>query len=271
MSNQYKSSKLNFVVCMKQVPDTQKIQINTETNTLIRDSTNKMVNPADASALEMAYQLKKENGNGGFIRAISMGPKSAEDALKQAAHQGADRLILLSDSLYAGSDTYATAKILSKAILETGGFDLVLCGRKSIDGETGQVGPQLSVQLGVPCLTNVINIKLSFPGILCKRLTEKGIDEIYLPIPAVVTLCENKLEHKPALAELRRAKEIKIEKISNDKLKLDIFESGLRGSKTRVRKIIYLEYKSRNCKMINNIEEAADIVINKIRENRKNE
>jgi electron transfer flavoprotein beta subunit len=230
-----------------------------------------MVNPADAAALEMAYKLKKENGNEGFISAITMGPKPAEDVLKHAAHQGADRLILLSDSVYAGSDTYATARIISKAILETGGFDLVLCGRKSIDGETGQVGPQLSVQLGVPCLTNVMDVKLSFPGVICKCLTEKGIDEIYVPMPAVITFCENMLEHKPTLFELKKAKEIKIERISNDRLNLDEYESGLKGSKTRVRKIIYPEYKGRNCRMINNIEEAADIVINKIRENRRNE
>ncbi len=271
MNRQEICPKLNIVVCMKQVPDTKKVQLNTGTNTLDRNNINKMMNPADASALEQAYRLKKANGGEASVRALTMGPRSAEDVLKQAAHQGADRLILLTDSAYVGSDTYATAKILSRAILATGPFDLILCGRKTIDGETGQVGPQLSVQLGVPCLTNVTGIELNLPGILCKRLTEKGIDEIYVPLPAVVTLCENMPEHKPALAELRKAREINIEQISNRHLELEEQESGLKGSKTRVVRILHHTYQSRNCRMADSMEEAADLVMNKISENRKNE
>ena len=271
MSQQEVCSKLNIVVCMKQVPNTKKVQLGTRTNTLDRSNINKMMNPADASALEQAYRLKKANGGKGSVRALTMGPRSAEDVLKQAARQGADHLILVTDSAYVGSDTYATAKILSRAILATGPFDLILCGRKTIDGETGQVGPQLSVQLGVPCLTNVTSVELNLPGVLCKRLTEKSIDEVYVPLPAVVTLCENMLEHKPTLTELRKAREMSIEQITNRRLELKEQESGLKGSKTQVRKILYYMRQSRKCKMVGCLEEAADLIMNKISENLKNE
>ena len=125
---------MNIIVCLKQVPGTTKVNINSQTNTLVRQGIKNIVNPFDTYALEEGIRLKERFG--GKVAAISMGPPQAEEVLREAISNGADEAILLSDSAFAGSDTLATSYTLAKAISKTKEYDLVICGRQSIDGDT---------------------------------------------------------------------------------------------------------------------------------------
>jgi len=108
------------------------------------------INPFDESALELALQLSND------VTVISMGPKSCEEVLKPLTRLG-PRVVLISDNVFAGSDTLATSYILSTAIKQME-YDLILCGRQSVDGDTAQVGPMLSQKLSIPVITNAMKV-----------------------------------------------------------------------------------------------------------------
>ena len=120
---------MNIVVCIKQVPGTTDIKIDPETNTLVREGVESIVNPFDCYALEEGVRLKERCG--GKVTAISMGPPQAEQALRETISLGADEAILLSDRAFAGSDTWATSYVLSRAIAKMADYDVVICGRQT--------------------------------------------------------------------------------------------------------------------------------------------
>ena len=140
---------MKIVVCAKQVPMSHRAGMDKTTYTVDRTNSSLMINPVDEHALEVALQIKDLLG--AQISVITMGPKQASSLLKYAASLGADELYHIDDIVYAGSDTYATSLILSSSIEYIGGADLVVCGTRSFDGETGHVGPQISVKLHMPC------------------------------------------------------------------------------------------------------------------------
>jgi len=113
-------------------------------------------NPEDLNALEEALKLKDRHG--GRVTVITMGPPAAVAVLRESLYRGADEVILLTDKAFAGADTLATSYALAQAIKKVGAFDLVLCGRQAIDGDTAQVGPQTAEKLGVPQITCVSRI-----------------------------------------------------------------------------------------------------------------
>jgi electron transfer flavoprotein beta subunit len=130
---------MRIIVCIKQVPDTAEVRINPETNTLIRDGVPSIINPYDTHAIEAGLQIKEKTG--GKVTVVTMGPPQAETALREALSMGVDEAVLLTDRAFAGSDTWATAYTLAKAIEHIGG-DVILCGKQAIDGDTAQVGPE---------------------------------------------------------------------------------------------------------------------------------
>jgi len=142
---------LSIIVTVKQVPDTNEVRIDPKTNSLMREGIPSILNPEDANALEAALRLRDEHG--GTVTAITMGPPQAEAVLEEVMCLGVDRTVLLSDRAFAGSDTLLTAFTLSRAVLKLKTFDLILCGRQAIDGDTAQVGPQLAGFLGIPQVT----------------------------------------------------------------------------------------------------------------------
>ena len=138
---------MHAIVCIKQVPDTSEVKIDPERGTLIREGVPSIINPFDTYAIEEAIRLKEKFG--GKVTVICMGPPQAKEALKEALAMGCDEAILLSDRAFAGSDTWATAYTLAQAIRRIGDFDVILCGKQAIDGDTGQVhGAQASVCTG---------------------------------------------------------------------------------------------------------------------------
>ena len=145
---------MNIIVTVKQVPDTNDVRLDPITGTLIREGVPSIVNPEDRHAVELGLSLREQAG-GGKVIVISMGPPQAEVALREVLAMGADEAILLSDRAFAGADTLATAAALAAAIRKIGTYDVILCGRQAIDGDTAQVGPQLAEFLGIAQATYV--------------------------------------------------------------------------------------------------------------------
>lgn len=221
---------MEICVCLKQVPETQDVGLDKDTHTLQRDAATLILNPADAAALELAYRLKKVHG--GSVTALSMGGKKAAAVLSHAAAQGADATVLVSDPLFAGSDTFATAQVLSRAVRRLGPFDLILCGRRAIDGETGQVGGELSVMLDAAYLANVFSLGVEGNEAFCTSLHEEGFDEYAVRLPAVLSICEGAAqEHMPSLLDLRRARKVPLEVFLPVTWDFKRVRPGLRGPK----------------------------------------
>ena len=228
---------MNIIVCIKQVPDTTNVRIDPETNTLVRSGVQSIVNPFDMYAIEEAIRLKEKFG--GMITVITMGPPQAEEALREAISLGADEAVLVSDRAFAGSDTWATSYTLSKAVQKIGKFDLVICGKQAIDGDTAQVGPGVAAFLDIPQITfvkKIEDIKDSF--IRAERMTEEGYDIIESPLPCLITVVKEINEPRlPSLKGKMRAKKIEIKKLEAKDLDADPDSLGLKGSPTKVVKI----------------------------------
>ena len=225
---------MNVVVCIKQVPGITDVKINPQTNTLMREGIKSVINPFDAHALEEGVRLKEQHG--GVVRVMSMGPRQAEDMLREAISLGADEAVLLSDAAFAGSDTWATAYTLAGGIRKSGQCDLVICGRQTLDGDTGQVGPELSEMLGIPFVAYVCKIEeISGGKARVKRMVDEGYEVVETPLPAVMTVTkEINVPRLPSLRGVARARKAAIPTWTANDLGLDPGRVGLPGSFTRV-------------------------------------
>ena len=230
---------MNIVICLKQVPGTTEVKIDPEKNTLIRQGIKAIVNPFDSYALEEGVRLKEKFG--GKVTAISMGPPQAADMLKDAISVGADEAILLSDMAFAGSDTLATAAALGKAIEKIKTYDLIICGRQTIDGDTGQVGPELAENLGIPFIAYVSKIEEISNGIIrVKRAVEDGYETIETSLPSVITVAkEINIPRMPSLRGLSKSKSAVIPTWTANDIAADKEKIGQAGSGTWVIKVFY--------------------------------
>jgi len=230
---------MNIVVCLKQVPGTTKVEIDPQTNTLIREGIENVINPFDTYALEEGVRLRERYG--GKVTAVSMGPPQAEEMLREAISVGADEAILLSDSAFAGADTWATAYTLARAIDRLEKCDLAICGRQTIDGDTGQVGPELAEMLGIPFVAYVSQIEeINSESMRVKRMVEDGHEVIETPLPVVLSVVkEINVPRLPSLRGLARSKSAVIPVWTAEELGVDKNMVGLSGSFTRVIKIFF--------------------------------
>ncbi len=228
---------MNIIVCIKQVPNTTDVRIDPVTNTLVREGVESIINPFDTYAIEEGVRLKERFG--GKVTVVTMGPPQAETALKEAISLGCDEAVLVSDRKFAGSDTWATSYTLSSAIRKIGSFDIIICGKQASDGDTAQVGPGISMHLGVPQVTYVKKIEeISANKAKVERMTEEGYDVIETPIPCLLTVVkEINTPRLPSLKGMMKAKSAKIIKWTADDIKCDPKSIGLDGSPTRVVKI----------------------------------
>ena len=230
---------MNIVVCLKQVPGTTEVKIDPNTNTLIRQGIKAIVNPFDSYALEEGVRLKEKFG--GKVTVISMGPPQAADMLKEAISVGADEAILLSDMAFAGSDTLATAATLGKAAEKIKTYDLIICGRQTIDGDTGQVGPELAENLGIPFIAYVSKIEEITNGKMrVQRAVEDGYETIESPLPAVITVAkEINVPRMPSLRGLSKSRSAQIPVWTANDIAADKATIGQAGSGTWVVKVFY--------------------------------
>jgi electron transfer flavoprotein beta subunit len=195
--------KYNMIVLAKQVPDTKNItgEAMKEDGTVNRSILPAIFNPEDLNALEMALQIKEQYG--GTVSVISMGPPSAVEILKESLYRGADRVYLLSDRKFAGSDTLATSFALKQAIVtKIPDFDIILCGRQAIDGDTAQVGPQTAEKLDIAQLTYVEKIEeLTDSTIKVSKILENGSEIVESDLPVLLTVMDTANEPRPFIAK----------------------------------------------------------------------
>jgi len=232
---------MNIVICIKQVPDTTDVRINPDTNTLIRDGVQSIINPFDMYAIEEGLRLRERFE--GKVTVISMGPPQAETALREAIALGVDEAILLSDRAFAGSDTLATSYALALAIRKLGDVDVILCGKQAIDGDTAQVGPGISVWLDIPQATYIKKIEevKEVKGkklFRVERMIEEGYEIIEVPLPCLLTVVKEINEPRmPSLKGMMRSKKAEIKKWTAEDIKAETERIGLDGSPTQVVRI----------------------------------
>ncbi len=234
---------MTIVVCVKQVPDTAEVRINSDTGTLIREGVPSIINPYDMHAIEAGLQIK-DRMNGSVI-VLTMGPPQAESALRDALSMGADKAVLLSDKAFAGSDTWATSFTLAKAIRKIGA-DIIICGKQAIDGDTAQVGPETAEFLNIPHISYVRKIeKITGDSIIVQRLMDDGYDVVESSLPVLLTVVKELNEPRlPSLKGKMAAKKAVIPKWGRADISADENDLGLKGSPTQVKNIFTPERRS---------------------------
>ncbi len=228
---------MNIIVFVKQVPDTTEVKIDPKTNTLIREGVDSILNPFDTYALEEGVQIKEKMG--GKVTALTMGPPQAESILREAIAVGADETILLSDRLFAGSDTLATSYALSQAVRKIGEYDLLICGKQAVDGDTAQVGPGIAAHLNIPQIAFVKKVnEISENKIVVERMMDDGYEVVESELPMMMTVVKD--INSPRLPSLRgkmNAKKAEIPVWSAADVNANPSQCGLDGSPTWVDKI----------------------------------
>ena len=232
---------MNICVCMKQVPDTNEIKVDPVTHTLIRKGVPSIVNPFDTYAQEVGVRLKEASS--GKLIVVSMGPEQAKEAIKSCLAVGADGGYLISSRNFGGSDTLATSYILSeaiKAVEEKEGlkFDLILCGKQATDGDTAQVGPQISEHLDIPVISYAQDIKIEGDYVIVQRQYEDRYHELKAKMPCLITaLSELNEPRYMTPGGIFDAYEQEVTVWGRPDLKdVDDSDLGLKGSPTKIAK-----------------------------------
>ncbi len=256
---------MKICVCIKQVPDSNKVEVDPVNGTIKRDSADSKMNPYDLYALETAFRLKEECG--AEVTVITMGPPKATDIIREAYSMGADKGYLLTDRRFAGADVLATAKTLSQGIASADDFDIIICGKQTTDGDTAQVGPEISEYMSIPCIAGVSEIQKITEKSLTVRMdmgTSFEIAEISFPC----LICVEKDIFEPRLPSYVRKKETANRDITF--ITLDSFDDknektyGLSGSPTQVRRIFPPEDNSERVMWEGSSGELSDTLYNKL-------
>jgi electron transfer flavoprotein beta subunit len=259
---------VKIVACIKQVPDTEaEVKWDIPKGTLNRDGIDSVItNPFDEFALEEAL-LTRENYDGEIV-AIAMGPDRASSVLTNALALTVDSVYQLCDPAFAGSDTFATASVLSAAIKKIGDVDIVFCGKQSTDGNTGVVGAELASLLGFSQLTYVAKIRsvdAANKKIVVERAIEGGIEVIEAKLPAVVSVIKGINEPRlPNLMGIRKASKIPVPKWTADDLGVDKAKVGAAGSSTKVVEIAVPPPRSAGEVLKGELEDVASMLVDKM-------
>ncbi|MFX3619427.1 MAG: electron transfer flavoprotein subunit beta [Sporolactobacillus sp.] len=203
---------MNYLVCIKQVPDSTQIKVNAESGTYDLLNASSIISPYDKNALEAAVQLKESLG--GSVTALTMGSSAVIKALKECISVGADKAALIEYDLSANLDAYSTAALLSTAIKELGHFDAIFCGKQATDSDDGQVGPQIAEQLGISQVTRATKIEMSDKHAIISRESDEGIQVIDVSLPVLITTCD--VINEPRFATIKS-------KMAANRAKIEIF------------------------------------------------
>lgn len=228
---------MDIFVCIKQVPSTNKVQVDEKTGVLKRSGIQSKMNPYDLYALETALRLKALHG--GMVTVGTMGPPQAQAIIREAYMMGADDGYVFSDRRLGGADVLATSYTLSQAIQSVGDFDLILCGKQTTDGDTAQVGPAIAEHMGIPHAAWVSRIDVSGDGIDVEQQLQDVIETVHMPFPCLVTVEQDIF--MPRLPSLKVEREIREKPIHiqglDTFLDTDPSHYGLSGSPTQVERI----------------------------------
>jgi electron transfer flavoprotein beta subunit len=248
---------LHIVVCIKQVPDSREIRIDPKNNTLIRQGVPSIVNFYDLHGLEEALRIKDQHG--AKVTVVTMGPPPAEKSLKECISLGADQAVLVTDRGFAGADTLATSYVVASTIekiAETfGPVDMVFCGKQTLDGDTGQVGPGVACRLDLEQLTyvsKVVEVDEERRKVKVHRLLEDGIEVVETSMPLLITALKelNKVRRASMPGMIRAARYKPIVWTTADFPNLERAKIGLKGSPTIVAKTWVPEVKAVKSQMI---------------------
>ena len=234
---------MKIAVCIKQIPVIARVKFDHETRTIVREGVPLEVNSYDLLAVSAALKLVEEHG--GDVTVLTMGPPQAKDALVQCLAMGADHAIHLTDRAFAGADTLATARALSMALAREP-YDLVMCGKHSLDAETGQVGPEVAELLGIPQVTSVRGLTLDPDRnvLVAQRETEEGLETVEAPFPLLVACGDGVAEEAfPSPEALEAAATMPIEEVTAADLSSDPNAFGAAGSPTWVEAVEAFESK----------------------------
>jgi electron transfer flavoprotein beta subunit len=256
---------MKIVVCVKQVPDAKEVRLDPKTNTLAREGVESIMNPYDQHALEEAVRLKEKLG--GEVTALTMGPPQATEILRLAISCGADNGVLVSDRAFAGSDTWATSYTLAKAIEKCGTFDLILCGKQAIDGDTAQVGPGLAMRMDVPYLTCVQKIRAADKEkMVVERMMDDGYDVVEVAYPALLTVVKDINEPRvPSLKGKMKAKKAVITTLTAADIEADSGSIGLPGSPTQVVRVFPPQPRGGRAVFSGSLDERIDQLVEKLK------
>lgn len=228
---------MKFLVCIKQVVDTSKMEVDPTTGRLKRNNANSIMNPVDLNALEAALALRDQVG--GTVDVITMGPPQAEAVLRDATSMGADRAFLVTDRAFGGADTLATSYTLAAAIKKIGMADIIFCGVESIDSNTAQIGPEIAATLGLPDVSAISSILLeSKDSVTVTRQNGTGAEVLELKLPAVITTtAELNKPRYPSIKGLLHKDEVEIISVTSPDLPVEEHRIGAKGSPTQVKKV----------------------------------
>ena len=234
---------MKIAVCIKQVPVVSLLKFDNESRRVVRDGVPSEVNPFDVLGMSLAANLKRQHD--AEVVVFTMGPPQARDALVQCLAMGADSAVHLNDRAFAGSDTLATARALALALARDD-YDLIICGRNSVDAETGQVGAEIADMLDLPQVSGVRRIDLNADGdsiaLEAERITDEGYDVVRCALPALITVTEDVApEIYPRRAERQAAQEKPVATLTAADLSADASVFGADGSPTSVSEIYSIE------------------------------
>lgn len=269
---------MKILVCIKQVPETTNIKINPLDNTLMREGISAIINPDDKAGIELALRIKDRREDA-EVTVITMGPGEGIKALREAIAMGADDGILITDEVFSGGDTYATALAISEFI-KTLRYDLIITGRRAIDGETGQTGPEIAENLGIPQITHCTEFEIEGDKLIAKRQFEDRYHIIEAKMPCLVSIIGEKINPRymtvrgifdsaksNSSCEEKDKKKDKIRVLNYDHIdeKIEASKLGLKGSHTFVKEMVQ-GISGKNGEKLKGLteEEAAEAIFQKI-------
>jgi electron transfer flavoprotein beta subunit len=254
---------VKVIVCIKQVPDTKGgVKFNPD-GTLDRAAMLAIMNPDDKAGLEAALRLKDEYG--AEVTVLTMGLPKAEDVLREALAMGADKAILVTDRVLGGADTWATSTTLAGAIRNLD-YDIIITGRQAIDGDTAQVGPQISEHLGIPVISYAQNIKIDGDSVIVERQYEDRYHVVKAKTPVLITaLSELNDPRYMTPGGIFDALKAEITVWGRKDLK-DVLDSdlGLAGSPTKIAKASDKVRKGAGEKVTLEADESVDYIMDKL-------
>ena len=229
---------MEILVCIKQVPGSNKVEVDPATGVLKRNSADAKMNPYDLFALETGLRLREQYG--GNLSVLTMGPPQAATIIYEAFAMGADKGGLITDRKFGGSDVLATSYTISQGIRKFGNFDIIICGLQTTDGDTSQVGPEISEMLAIPCACNVRTIdKVENGCIIVDMEMSEDVEKLKVPFPCLITV--QKDIYEPRLPSYKKQKATADREINrytlNDMTDRNEKHYGLDGSPTGVQRI----------------------------------
>lgn len=257
---------MRILVCIKQVPASNKVGVDPVSGVMRRDGTESKMNPYDLYALEAALRLRE--GVGGSVTVITMGPPQAAGVVREAYSMGADDGIILSDRKFAGADVLATSNTLAAGIRISGDFDLIICGKQTTDGDTAQVGPEVAERLGIPSIANVFEISdVTVNDITVSMDMGDSVERARIGFPCLI--CVDKDIYMPRLPSYLKAKatvnrEVRMLSFA-DLGDPDEKKYGLAGSPTQVKRIFTPEPTGKRERFEGTPDELAAITADKLR------